>query len=528
MASARTRSGPLTWCYDDAVWFIERLTLPEGGPVLLEGYARLILRMALQAGMVELLVLLPKGSGKTTILAGLAVLHLLTVRNAQCFVGAADVEQAGELFRFAQHFCESNPEILRLVRITESTRTIRSRKDGGRLKILASDSSKGGGKRHSYSPTLAILDEGHAHTNDNLYVALRSAAFKRSGLVVNISTAGHNVNTMLGQLRAEFMRTDQKGGSVRHHLVATPSGDVVEGDGRLSIAVTANGRNAMLQWACLDGSEGWGPADDLSDMTVVKLANPASFVTPESLDDALNAPGITPWDFSRYRANVWTLAYKSWIPTGAWDPMLDPSVGVVTHRTWQGATSEELRAHVASLFPHGEKVFAAVDMARYRDCAAIGLVQPREGARPVIRAIVWESGGQDEPIPYGPVMDALRWLHDDYLLEAVGWDPKYFDAPAETLTLEGLRMVQFPQSPERMCPAADLGRREIIAGEWAHDGDPILRAHVLAGSARDKGPSEFMVEKAEASGPPVDACIAVLMARVLSRVEPVQVGAAFW
>jgi hypothetical protein len=37
-------SGPLRWCYEDCVWFLEQLTLPEGGPVLLEGYAKLILR----------------------------------------------------------------------------------------------------------------------------------------------------------------------------------------------------------------------------------------------------------------------------------------------------------------------------------------------------------------------------------------------------------------------------------------------------------------------------------------------------
>lgn len=520
--------GRMTWCFEDAVWFIELLTLPEGGPVKLEGYARLILRTAMRTGMVELLVLLPKGNGKTTILAGLAVFHLLTVRNAQCFIGAADVEQAGELFRFAQHFCESEPEIARAVKITESTRTIKAASGGGRLKILASDSSKSGGKRHSYSPTLAILDEGHAHANDNLYVALRSAAFKRHGLVVNISTAGHNVNTMLGQLRAEFLRADQKGGTVRHGLVVNGEGSPGQGDGRLCIAETANGANVMLQWACLDGSEGWGPPDDLSDMPTVKLANPASFVTVAGLQDALEAPGITPWDFARYRANVWTLGFKSWLPTTSWDPMAAPELAQgIVHRTWERASREELRAQIARMFPAGAELYGAVDMARYRDCAAIGLVCPR-ATGPIIRALVWQSGGQDEPIRYDPIMDAIRDLDDAYLLEAMGWDPKYFDQPAETLTGEGIRMVQFPQSPERMCPAAGDARTEIVNGEWQHDGDPVLRAHMLAGAAIDKGPNQFMVGKAENNGPPIDACVAVLMARALSRTPRPKVSAAFW
>jgi hypothetical protein len=53
-----------------------------------------------------------------------------------------------------------------------------------------------------------------------VYVALRSAAFKgkrpdipgleHSGIVAVISTAGHNVNTVLGELRAEFLKCDQR------------------------------------------------------------------------------------------------------------------------------------------------------------------------------------------------------------------------------------------------------------------------------------------------------------------------------
>lgn len=520
----------LTWSYADCLWFLERLTLPEGGPVLIEGYARLILRAIFATGLVELLCLLPKGNGKTTLMAGLAVFHLLTIPSPQVFIAAADVEQAKEMFRFAQHFCESEPDILRLVRITESTRTIRLRRKtgGGSIKVLASDSSKAGGKKHSYSPTLALIDELHAHENTAVYVALRSAAFKgkragvlTTGIVAVISTAGHNKKGVLGLLRAAFLKADQGGGTIRRGLVVNGEGNPEQGDGRLTIATTANGHNVMLEWACTDD-------DDLTDMRVVKLANPASFVTPDSLQDALEAPGITPWDFARYRANVWTLAFKSWVPVAAWPAMLDDGLRVVEHRTWDGARLDELRDHIGELFPWESRLFAAVDMARYRDCAAIGLVMPREGRTTVVRAVVWESGGPDAPVPYDPVMDALRALHAVYNVQAIGYDPKYFDQAADTLTGEGLRMVLFPQSNERMCPAAGIARSEIIAGAWAHDGDPIMQAHVLAASARDVGPGAFKVDKAEESGPPIDACEALLMANALSKAPRADASMDFW
>lgn len=519
---------------------------PEApAPLLIEGYAKLILRTIFATGVVSLLCLLPKGNGKTAIMAGLAVFHMLTVPAPRVFIAAADVEQAKEMFGFAQHYCESEPEIARLVVITESTRIIRLRKRkgraGGYIKILASDKTKSQGKKHSYSPTLALIDELHAHENLAVFGALRQAMFKgkrrgvpgmeTSGIMGIISTAGHNVNSVLGLIRADYLTCEERGGTIRRGLVVNGEGNPEQGDGRLNIATTANGANVMLEWACRGENDPGGPADDLEDMVVVKLANPASFVTPKSLEDVRTAPGVTPWDFARYRANVWTLAFRSWIPVPSWDLLREGGLRVgrisgapVAWRTWERATVDELRDHIGELFPWGSRLYGAVDMARYRDCAAVAMVHPREGRPKAVRGLVWRSGGPDNPIPYGPVMDALRALHAVYDVQAIGWDPKYFDQPAETLTNEGLRMVKFDQSPERMCPAAADARTEIIGGDdvpiettWAHDGDPILKAHVLAGSARDVGPGQFRVDKAEESGPPIDLCIASLMAAALER-----------
>jgi phage terminase large subunit-like protein len=51
--------------------------------------------------------------------------------------------------------------------------------------VLASDDSKQGGKKQGLNPTLALIDELHAHENDNLYVDMRSGLFKRDGLLVD-------------------------------------------------------------------------------------------------------------------------------------------------------------------------------------------------------------------------------------------------------------------------------------------------------------------------------------------------------
>ena len=98
-----------SWCVEDFRDFAGQLELPSGGPLVLEPFQNFILGELFAAGGVEVVCLLPKGQGKTTLLASLAVFHLLVTTNAECFIGAADKEQADEMYRFAAHFIESEP-----------------------------------------------------------------------------------------------------------------------------------------------------------------------------------------------------------------------------------------------------------------------------------------------------------------------------------------------------------------------------------------------------------------------------------
>ena len=469
--------------------------MPDGRPFTLEPFWRFILKTVFRTGLVELLVLLPKGNGKTAVLAALAVFHLLVTPNAQCFIAAADTEQADELYRFAQHYIESPDHSLEgFLLVRASTRRIKSRRDQGFIRVLASDKTRAGGKKHSYNPTLAIIEELHAHENDNAYVALRSAAFKRGGMVLDISTAGHDPESTLGKLRTGFLSIGTEGGVVQTHMKIGRGGRPVRDPkkGRLTICRSKSDRNVMLEWACAE-------EDDLRDMKVVKLANPASWVTEDSLVDALEAPGITPWAFARYRANVWTLGFESWIPTGAWEELAEPSLSI----------------------PPGAGVFGAIDMSRYRDCAALVIVQPRPGYPAAVKNIrIWKSGGPDQPVPYEEVKAAIRQVDEEYRLLAMGFDPKYFDQAAEELSAEGIPMVQFAQSNERMAPAWGNLRIAILNKALRHDGDPELTAHVIAGKPKELGEDQFKVIKQSRNGPPIDGGVALAMAHQLAFFRP--------
>jgi hypothetical protein len=532
----------LTWSYDSFCWFYEQFTLPDGQPARLEGFQRLILRDifepddglrlwtaagARENDRRELLVLIPKGQAKTTLMAALAVFHLLIVPNANCYIGAADKIQAGEMYRFASHFVESEPEIAALAKVLGGTKRIESRTDQGFIQVLASDDSKEGGKKQGFNPTLALLDELHAHENDNLYTDMRSGLFKRNGILVTITTAGWNLEGVLGKLRQTFLDAAVTGGQVFKNLIATDDGGtrVDNALGRLTRAVKRSGNSVMLEWALRPQSKkpGEDAGDDPTDMRVVKLVNPASWVTIASLVDALES--LRFGAFKRYRCNLWTLAFDAWIPDGKWDELYNPSVPEVEHRTWLDAPEEELEAYIKTLYPPDTPVVGFIDMARYRDCAAILLLGRIDGLC-VPRAIVWKSGGEDHPIPYGPTKFAWRRIADNYRLGAAAYDPKYYDQSAEELTdgEDGEKPIDvmelWPQSNERMCPAAaDLRTAILTDKKFAHDGDPILSAHIMSAVSQEVGKDMFKLVKSGPNGPPIDACVSLAVANALDGLD---------
>jgi phage terminase large subunit-like protein len=137
----------------------------------LEGFQREIVEEAFSPRR-ELLVLIPRANGKSTLLAGLALWSLLRGRGSQIVVGAASREQASVLFDIARKMAQ-HPEVAPRVEVTR--REIRTA--DGWLKVIPAD----GPRQHGLIVDLAIVDELHAHRHDELYIALRTAMQKRPG-----------------------------------------------------------------------------------------------------------------------------------------------------------------------------------------------------------------------------------------------------------------------------------------------------------------------------------------------------------
>src|SRR5215216_1974279 len=352
----------------------------------LEPFQRVIVREVF-ADRRELLVLLPRGQGKTTLFAAVGVFSLLSTREPAIYVCAASRDQARLLFEIAKRMVRTHPELER--RITPRYSELRV--DGGFLKVIASDAPLA----HGLTPSLVLVDELHAHRDGELYEAMRTSMLKRPGArMVTISTAGSDVDGVLGRLRARAL--------------ALPE---VTRDGPLTRAVGPS--LAMLEWSA---PEDW----DGVDLEPVAAANRASWITAEALaDQRQSVPDLA---FRRYHANQWTSAESAWLPAGA----------------WQACVGEPQ-------FAEGERIWVGVDVGGERSATAVCWVN--EALH--VGCEIFQGDGA-----ILDVADLVRSLARRYHVAELAFDPWRAGQLAQELEREGMTVSVFPQSDARMMPAS--------------------------------------------------------------------------
>src|SRR5215217_2862689 len=150
----------------------------------------------------ELLVTMPRGNGKTSLLAALALFKLLSTREPEIYACAASRDQARLLLEIAKKMIRGSADLEQ--RITSRYSELRA--NGGYLKVIASDAPLA----HGLTPSFVIVDELHAHKDAELYLAMSTSLLKRpDAQMVTISTAGWNVDGPLGRLRARALALPQ-------------------------------------------------------------------------------------------------------------------------------------------------------------------------------------------------------------------------------------------------------------------------------------------------------------------------------
>ncbi len=115
------------------------LTTENGKPLLVEGFQERILA-GYFAGTRETVVIVGKKNGKSSLLAALALHHLLVEPFADVIIVAASRDQAGILLRQVVGYITRSEALRGRLRVVQ--REVRYETSGGRIRVLASDSAR--------------------------------------------------------------------------------------------------------------------------------------------------------------------------------------------------------------------------------------------------------------------------------------------------------------------------------------------------------------------------------------------------
>lgn len=389
---------------------------------------------------------LPRKNGKSLLGTSLALENLVYGQEGgQIYSVAADRAQARIVFGEARNQVANSPALSRALNMYRDV--IEYPKTGSIYRVLSADASRAQG----YAPSLVVADEIHAwpsnpsnHRGDELWEALtQGSADRAESLIVGITTAGGNTDSLLGRLY--------------EHGKKVAAGEIED--------------SQFGFW--------WWEAGQDADPTATETWQRANPNLAEGLLDitdfeaAIAAAGSSGFaGFQRYRLNQWVrLAGEDF----------------VSPHFWEQAKREKS-------VPLGAEVVAGFDGSVSGDSTGIVIQDVNTGTFKV--HAVWEPDIHDPDwvVDRGEVNKAIERLFSDYNVRMLWADPSFYEPDVLEWSKRWRSRVQrIPPTNGRMAPLAQQFLADIVAKEIGHDGDPRLTRHVLNAVATESG--SFKKEK---------------------------------
>jgi phage terminase large subunit-like protein len=435
-------------------------------------------------------ILLPRGNGKTTLTAALALLGLLgPERDAagQVISAAADREQASIAFNAAARMIKDDPELIDATDIVDSRKLIKHAGSNSTYRAISHEAFS----KHGLAVSLLLADEVHAWPTRELYEVLVSSMGKRlQPLTIITTTAGIGRGTLAWELYDYALKVER--GEVRD-------------DTFLPVIYQA-------------------PADcEWQDETIWRAVNPALAAGFRSMEEmritAKRARSIPSQRemFRRLYLNVWgDSATSTWVDLAVYDE-------------GDAARTVEL-ADLA-----GRDAFIGVDLASKSDLAAFYAVAKDDDGgwlvwgRQYIPAEQFRKRVEDN-LPYadfeasgrlvvteGNSIDTDRIIADlvdvcsDLDVREVAVDRWGATSFLRQLQDRGLPVAEFGQGFRSMSEPCKEIERAILNREFHAGGDPILRWNMGNIRVEQDAAGNVKFSKVKAHGK-IDGAVAVAMA----------------
>jgi phage terminase large subunit-like protein len=436
-------------------------------------------------------------NGKSSLIAALVLAHLIgpeAVRNGEIYSAANDREQSGIVFRVAAQMVRADPELSSLLRIIDSTKTIRSYGNGSFYRAISAEV----GTKHGLNPTVVIFDELAQAKNRDLYDVLDTSMGARAEpLFVTISTQSNDPEHILSKLIDDGLHA--KDPTIVCHLYAVPEET---------------------------------PDDAIFTPEVWAAANPAlgDFRSLDDLRAAADKARRMPAEEPKFR-NLFL------------NQRVAPTASLISRTEWKACAGRVE-------FEDGEAVYLALDLSGVIDLSALAMVSAGDKSR--VRPFFWKpedhlrehssrdfgSGNRryEEWVKAGHLLTTPgrsihpgtiarhiaelvsrfrvlglaydRWKIADLLRE---FDAAGLQAYQDGENGAGLRLVPWGQGYKDFTPAIDAFERAVIERTLVHDGNPVLTWNVANAVATMDPAGGRKIDKAKARFR-IDGAVALAMA----------------
>lgn len=401
------------------------LRVPKGtgakGKLHLRDWQVDVARDVLDSGARTVGIMFPRGQGKTTLNAAIALYRFFTGgEGANVVVVAVDERQAGLAFNAARRMVELNEDLSSRCQVFKDKLVIPTT-DSVFSCLPASPAALEG-----LDYVLALVDEAGVVNRDVFEVVQLAQGKREKSVLVAIGTPGPNLE-------------DQVLLSLRDYHRDHPDDRTL-----LFREFSAAG----FEHHPVDCTHCW------------ELANPA-------LDDFLHRDALVALLPPKTREATFRRARLCQLATDTEGSFLPEGV-------WAGLSTDEP-------IPHGSNVIIALDGSFSDDTCALLLATVDEQPHLDVLAI-WERPPGDDQyrVPVTEVENTIRQACKDYRVQEIVADPFRWTRTLQVLEAERLPVVEFPHSPSRLTAATTDLYSAVVNGNLSHSGDERLAAHLAA------------------------------------------------
>lgn len=419
------------------------------------------------------LIGMARKNGKSALAASMGLSALTLGGNgSEIYSCAADRDQARIVFGTAKRMVELDPELSSMFTLYRDV--IEYKDKGSVYRVLSAEAYTKEGLNPS---PIVIFDEVHAQPNRELWDVMSLAGGARSdSLLLGITTAG---------VKTQANGQDSLAYSLYQYGQKLVKGELVD-------------PSFFFAW--------WEPKNPEADHRDKQLwieSNPgfADIVDAEDFESAvLRTPEA---EFRTKRTNCFVSTATAWLPTGSWEALID------TERTPE----------------QGEEVILAFDGAFSNDSTAL-IAWLLGGDKPHLMVVgIWERPEDAEQGWHVPVAEVEQTIIDtfrnsNFQTKEIVFDPARWQRTFMVLDEQGMPVVSYPNSAERMVPATQKFYEAVVNKSFTHDGDERMARHIT-NCVTKQSSRGVMVAKAS-SKRKVDAAVAAIFGydRATQPAEP--------